>query len=197
MRIVLLLWVFSLSSCAVMSPQECQTANWRDVGLVDGLAGKPLAMLNTRSGDCAEANVRIDTPAYLKGREHGLQTYCRIDNATRVGIRGESYHGVCPPMVDEEFRYRHRLGYDVYQLREEVARLGNRSESLERRLRSKEKDHEKHLDAASKDDERKRLRHEHDDERRRVRKELKELDDSLRRARDRLRDAEWALDRMH
>ena len=47
----------TLASCATMSPEECRFANWTDVGMRDGLAGKTLGLLNERISDCAEAGV--------------------------------------------------------------------------------------------------------------------------------------------
>jgi Protein of unknown function (DUF2799) len=163
-----------LSGCATMSVEECKVAKWGEVGLRDGLAGEPLSKLNSLSKDCADAKVAVDTPAYLQGRDQGLVTYCRLDNATRLGLAGKSYYGACPAPVDTEFRRRFDLGREVYDAREQVRSQDNRRQDLERRLR----------DAKN------------DDERKRIRDDLSNLDYSQRRARDRARDAEWALDRL-
>ena len=40
-----LLIALTLAACATMSPQECRVANWNDVGLRDGLDGRPLSLL--------------------------------------------------------------------------------------------------------------------------------------------------------
>ena len=87
MRAVLLLpLTLLLASCATMSPDECRFANWHDVGLGDGLAGRPLSVYNSRIEDCTEAAVRVDGNAYLRGRDEGLQSYCRLENAVVVGL---------------------------------------------------------------------------------------------------------------
>lgn len=163
-----------LSGCATMTPSECQTANWSDVGLRDGLAGAALSVLNDRVTDCAEAKVAVDTPRYLQGRDQGLIQYCRIENAVPLGLNGSSYEGVCPAVADGEFRRRYRIGRDVHLARAELRNLGGRLSAAEDRLRS----------AAS------------DEDRRRAREALRDLDADMRRARDRLRDAEWAIDRL-
>lgn len=170
----LLLAVAVLSACAPMTPQECKTANWFDVGMRDGREGEPLSMLDDRTKACAEAGVQANAQQYLAGRNQGLPEYCRLDNAARVGLAGRTYHGVCAPGIDAEFRRRYNAGYEVNQSRSEVNNLENRRRSLEKRL----------ADAKT------------DAERRRARDELYDLDLRLRRARDRVRDAEWALDRM-
>lgn len=187
---------WAVCGCAVMSPKECEMANWRNIGLGDGLAGKSLDMLNERTSACAEAGFSADATAYLRGRDQGLLSYCQMDNAVRTGLRGDRYEGVCPPGVDAEFRRRNQMAFEVHRLREEVAQLDRRSEELESRLRRHEHEHEKKWKETSKDDERKRLREELEEEQRRVRRELRDIDRNLRRNRDQLRDAEWLLDRL-
>lgn len=175
MRIVLMLMAVALlNACASMTVEECKVARWGDVGLRDGLAGAPLSRLNDLAKDCAEAKVAVDTPAYLRGRDQGLISYCQPDNAVRLGLAGKSYQGACPPQVDADFRHRFGVAREVFDAREQVNSYEGRRRDLERRLRD-----------AKNDDERKRLR---DD--------LSNLDYSQRRARDRARDAEWALDRL-
>lgn len=163
-----------LSGCATMTSEECKVARWGEVGLRDGLAGEPLSKLNDISKDCAEAKVSVDTPAYLQGRDQGLLTYCRIDNAVRLGLDGKAYQGVCPVGIDGEFRRRYAVGHEVYDARAQVRSLDSRRTDLERRLRDSK----------------------NDDDKRRVRNELSDNDYALRRARDRARDAEATLDRL-
>ena len=163
-----------LMACATMTPNECKAANWGEVGLRDGLAGAALPVLNDRVKDCAEAQVPVDTPRYLQGRDQGLLQYCRIENAVPLGLNGKSYDGVCPAAMDGEFRRRFKVGRDVHVARNELRSLESRRGTGEERLRS----------AAN------------DDDRRRARDALSELDSDMRRARDRVRDAEWVLDRL-
>jgi len=191
-----LLIALSLASCATMSPEECRFANWNDVGLRDGLDGKPLTLLNARVSDCADANVRVDGNAYLKGREAGLRNYCRLENAAPLGLNGGSYEGVCPAQIDGEFRRRYQIGYNVYASHAEVERIENRMQSLEQRLRRLDRDEDKRLRDANKEDDRRRIRRDIDDDRRHVRDELRDLDRALYRARDASRFAEWTLSQL-
>ena len=188
-----LLIALMLSACATMSPQECRVANWSDVGLRDGLDGRPLTLLGERASDCAEGGVRIDQAAYLKGRDAGLRSYCRLDNAVALGLNGGSYEGVCPPQVDGEFRRRFQLGYSVYAAHAEVARIDDRMQSLEQRLHKLDRDEDKRLRDASKEDDRRRIRRDIDDQRHHLRDELRDLDRAQYRAREAARYAEWML----
>jgi len=163
-----------LGGCTTMTPNECRSADWGGVGLRDGLSGEPLSVLDARVKDCAEAGVRVGTTQYLQGRTVGLQTYCELPNAVRLGLDGKPYRGVCPAVVDPEFRRRHALGSEVHNARSNLQTLEGQRRNLEKKLD----------EAAT------------DDERRKARDELAFLDRNLRRGRDRLRDAEWALDRL-
>ena len=186
----------TLASCATMSPEECRFANWADVGMRDGLEGKTLALLNERISDCAEAGVRVDGNTYLKGREAGLKSYCRLENAAPLGLNGGSYEGVCPAQIDGEFRRRYQLGYNVYAAHAEAARIDNRQQWLEQRLRQLDRDEDKRLRDANKEDDRRRIRRDIDDECHRVRDELRDLDRAQYRAREAVRYAEWMLSQL-
>lgn len=185
-----------LAGCETMTPSECKMANWSDVGLRDGLHGETLSILDDRVKDCAKAGATVDAARYLAGREQGLQDYCRVERAAPLGVSGQGYTGVCPPHLDAEFRRRHQVGYDVYQLRNKVRELDGRSDRLQHRLRDADRDEENALKAADKDDDRKRIRKEYDERRRRLREELKDLDRNLQRTRDDLRAAETMLDAL-
>ncbi|GAB2870266.1 hypothetical protein GCM10027277_44440 [Pseudoduganella ginsengisoli] len=185
-----------LSGCETMSKSECATANWSDVGLRDGMGGKAMSVLDDRVSDCSKAGVKVDMQRYMAGREQGLRDFCRLEKAAPLGLSGTSYSGVCPPQIDLEFRRRHQIGYNVYQMRSRVNDLNSRSERLQHRLREADRDEEKQVKAADKEDDRKRIRREFDDKRRNLRNELRDVDRDIQRARDNLRDAEYVLDSM-
>jgi hypothetical protein len=179
-----------------MSPQECKLANWREIGLVDGMAGKPMHIFEERRGDCAEANVKVDTHDYLFGREQGLRTYCQMPNALQIGLRGESYQGVCPATIDPEFRRRHDIGYDVHRLRGELTRLESRYGQLIAGLRKKKIDLDKHANDHGKNDDFKRQYREFEEEERRVHEELRGIERNKHRASDQLGQAEFAMSQL-
>lgn len=182
-----------LASCTVMTAKECQLADWREVGLTDGLMGKSLTFFNERRSDCAENAVRADTQAYLSGREQGLRTYCQIGNATQIGLRGEAYLGVCPPAIDQEFRRRHQIGFDIHRFRDEIFQMENRIRSLEQHLHKNKSEFETNLAKTGKKESSLRLYQEFDREQQRIRKEQGDISLKLQWTRDQLRNAEWML----
>jgi hypothetical protein len=163
-----------LAGCATMSADQCRVADWGVVGLRDGQGGAPLSLLDDRTKDCAKAGVQVGSVQYLQGREVGLQAYCQIGNAVRQGLSGHGYEGVCPVAIDGEFRRRWQMGMNVYHARSDLAAQESRRRSLELYLRDAQ----------------------HDDERFRIRNELRDLDWRMQSARDYLRNAEWALERL-
>ncbi len=182
-----------LASCSTMSPKECQTANWHDVGQADGLLGKNLGYLNQRRSDCAEANVQIDQAAYLKGREQGLKNYCQLGNAALIGLRGEVYEGVCPPAIDPEFRRRYGIGLDIHRFQDEIARLQHRLASLEERFRRNQYEFEQRLGSRGKNEDHQRLYRDFQREQDRIRDEQGVLAANLQWNQNQLINAERVL----
>lgn len=187
-----LLLCAQLAGCALMDVEECQSADWHALGVRDGAEGRPDAYLQQRVDACAEAGVAADTRRYAQGRDEGLQQYCRLENAFLAGSHGGTYAGVCPPAVDAEFRRRFAAGRAVHDAKKEVKRLQDRIEGKERDMRNSHKDEERRLRDQDRDEERRRIRREFDQRRDRLRTEIGDLDRDLRRARDRLYDAERA-----
>ena len=161
-----------LGACTTMSPEQCQSADWGVVGMRDGQNGAATTVLDNRLADCAKVGVKINVDQYLRARDVDLQTYCRVETAAQRGLDGAGYAGVCPPGIDGEFRRRHAIGRELREAREQARYTRSRRESLERRLRETGSE----------------------DERRRVRGELDEADYALRRAMDRLFEAERRYD---
>jgi hypothetical protein len=176
-----------------MTPDECRQANWYDLGMRDGMAGETLAKFTSRREACAEVKVVADSGAYAHGRDLGLRSFCRLENAAPLGARGGSYEGVCPAVIDYEFRRRFDIGYAVYRWHNEVERLEGRIRGHERKLHDADGDEEKALKAADRDEERRRIRRDFEDKRHRLREELHDFDRDLHRARDNQRDAEAAM----
>lgn len=186
-----------IASCASMSQKECKVADWRELGLTDGLAGKTLTFFNERRTACAEADVAADTTSYLAGREQGLKTYCQLPNAAQAGLRGEAYGGVCPPAIDREFRRRHQIGFDIFQFRAAIVRQENHLQSLEHRLNREAREYEKQLASnRNKNEDQVRRFRDFQNSQHRIRDEQRETARALNYTRDQLRNAEAALTQL-
>jgi hypothetical protein len=168
-RLALASLLTALAGCASMSKEECLTANWTEVGTRDGQNGEPRARFASHAEACREAGIRADQQQYMAGWETGITYFCTPHNGFEVGRRGRYYSsGTCPPALEGAFRYRYDRGYDIYRAQQEVDRIQNNQRDKQRKLDE------------TKDDRTKRA----------LRNELTDLDHDLRRARDRLYDAE-------
>jgi hypothetical protein len=174
-RLILSMFIVALAGCATLSKEECRQGNWHAIGLKDGMEGEPAARLALHREACSEYGVRPDERSYLDGRTSGLQSYCQLENAIATGLRGETYHAVCPHGIDGEFRRRHSAAYAVYEAR-------SRMESIESSIRSAESRlHKKNLDDKSRD---------------RIHSELHALERQYHRARDDYDFQQRQLDRL-
>lgn len=195
----------ALSGCATMTANECKYADWNEIGLSDGLKGKPLAFFGERVNDCAKTGAHVDTDIYMEGRKRGLQNFCRLENAAPLGLSGTNYAGVCPSALDVEFRYRYQTGRAVFELRNKINDLNNRSGGVQRRMSEMEREEGKLLKEvddklskeADKDNDRRRIHKEYDDRHYRLSKELLDIDDEMQGTREALRRAEFSLTNLH
>lgn len=164
-----------LAGCATLDADQCKAADWRAIGRSDGERGHTTARLDEHRKACAEHGVTPNADRYWLGRSEGLQHYCQLDNAVRIGRAGQSYQGVCPPAIDPAFRRLHAAAYEVSRIRSAMAGVDSEIDQLERRLRQRDID---------------------DRERQRLRQAIRELDRRRDRLRDDLNDQERRLDRL-
>ncbi len=90
----------AISGCATtqsLTPQQCQTSNWQEVGYADGMQGRSGAYFGHYSNQCA--SVIGGTPnrvMWEQGRQQGLKSYCTELNAYKLGREGYDWQPVCP-----------------------------------------------------------------------------------------------------
>lgn len=164
-----------MAGCATLDADECKAADWRSIGRSDGERGHTTARLDEHRKACAEHGITPNADRYWLGRSEGLQHYCQLDNALRIGRAGQGYQGVCPPQVDPTFRRWHAAAYEVARLRSAMDGVNSEIDQLERRLRQRDIE---------------------DRERLRIRHTIRELDRRRDLLRDDLNDQERRLDRL-
>ena len=92
--------LFILSGCATtqsLTPQQCQSSNWQEVGYADGIRGSSGAYFGHYINSCA--SVVGATPNRIQweqGRQQGLKNYCTELNAYKLGREGYDWQPVCP-----------------------------------------------------------------------------------------------------
>jgi hypothetical protein len=172
-RLLPLLLPIVLAGCESLSPAECATADWRQLGMHDGARGQ-LDRIADYHASCSKVGIKVDAAGYRAGRDQGLQAYCRLDNAINEGLAGRSYNGVCLAPFDANFRMFHEAGYREQDARKTLARLQREQDKQQSDLRN------------AKTDEQKRA----------LREQLARSDRRMDEAREALRSAELRLDRL-
>ncbi len=161
---VCLLAALLLAGCAAMSVEECRTADWREQGERDALAGYPRARLAEVREACAEAGVVPQEALYWDGWNRGIVQFCTPDNGALWGRRGNAYRNSCPPALEPAFLSRYGAGRRAYDAERRLDSLRSDQQRKQREL------------ANAKDDA----------ARKRLRSELSDLDWRLGQARDEL-----------
>ncbi len=171
---LMLLPTVFLAGCETLSPAECATANWRQLGTQDGVRGDP-DRAAAYFESCSKANIAVDVNSYRAGRAEGLQGYCRPANALNEGLAGRSYRGVCPPPLDQSFKSIYDIAWRARDTSEAVTRLQRHQDQMQAEL----------TDSKTANDRKATLRD-----------LLTRSDRQIRDARNAQRDAETQLERM-
>lgn len=130
-RLFWFLSIVALTGCATLSQEECSRGDWFGLGINDGRSGETTSRLDEHRKACLEYGIAVNDGAYFAGREQGLQDYCQLDNAFRLGLSGKQYRHVCPPSIDGLFAHYHSAALMVYQDHAELERLDNELASKE------------------------------------------------------------------
>lgn len=128
-----------------MTPEECQHADWQAIGYRDGQSGFSSERLTTYVQECNDAGFNVDRAAWQHGQTLGLSLYCSPDNGYRVGLRGETYNGVCP---NTQFVKQYNLGYQAYQVKTRLSEIETELQRIDWQLDtidSKEKEKRQRL----------------------------------------------------
>jgi hypothetical protein len=128
-----------LASCASLSPEQCQNADWRQIGYADGANGLPGSRIQDHASACAKIGAKPDMEAYLSGRMEGLVSYCQPENGFDVGRRGAPDNaGDCPPHVRGPFLQNYRQGREINALEAQISSLRSTMDNERREMRRRE-----------------------------------------------------------
>lgn len=180
--------LFLAASCQTMTPEACQVADWHALGVIDGEAGASLSRFEARQSDCAKAGVKADFAAYDAGRLSGLRNFCQPGSGFKAGLSGYSYAGACPADLESAFMLGYRDGAAAYQVKQALS-------SAESELSSARSARD---DLAAKLDLFRRQANDSkasEQDKAYARQRVSDLEPEMRRARERIRDAENARDR--
>jgi len=129
----LVLSTLLLSGCAVMSAEDCEVADWGEIGFQHGQSG---VLANTGKlapyiKACAKANISPDQEAYELGRAAGARVYCEPQNGFVVGRSGKHYNNICDSDLEEAFLIEYELGRELFTYEDAVREVEDRITHLE------------------------------------------------------------------
>lgn len=142
-RHVLLFLAATLIGCASMSPQECQYADWLEVGRSDAQRGYMRDHLARHRKSCAKAGYSVDAERYYSGYQRGLKSYCIGATAFSAARYGHDKPTQCTdttvqsPDFGRAYQYGLRVRdqeLSVNALQQELSELGSAVEAHELRL---------------------------------------------------------------
>ena len=181
---LLILVALYLSGCAVMSVEECEVADWGELGYKHGTNGVPANSnkLAPYIKACGKGGITPDRKLYENGRAAGARVYCEPENGFIIGRSGKPYNNICDSDLQDDFLDEYDLGRELYTYEEAVRIVENDIHHLEKDR------HELQDDIA---DLRVELKHEETTPQERI-----EIKDDIYRIKQGLDNIENELDRM-
>lgn len=112
-----LIIIFLSLGCSTQKTNDCQEADWFELGRRDGAMGKTLRFENTNLPLlCSTSSNEEEKKLFNIGRKVGLIQYCRPENAFELGKDGKEYENVCPEETHATFISFFRQGLHVREL---------------------------------------------------------------------------------
>ncbi len=112
--LALLACVLVVASCQTMSIEECQVADWQNVGRQDAEAGRTRDYFDQHLKSCERSSVTPDQTTWMTGYQEGLVEYCTPQNGLTEGQAGRTYDNICPPETAEGFQHAYKVGRRHY-----------------------------------------------------------------------------------
>ncbi len=92
----------SLTSCATMTAEKCQTTNWESAGFNDAMVAHS-NQYDWYASKCQTFGVTPNRPLYTKGFEKGLVELCTFQNGYLIGNEGKALPRICPRESQDRF----------------------------------------------------------------------------------------------
>lgn len=141
-KLVLVLSLLALSSCASLSKEDCESINWKNQGYTAAAKGeRPTECISRFKKQCTdEYNVKINNNEFVDGYKQGLQVYCSKSNLYQKGLSGDEYKGICDSTATPEVAASFTSGRvkflenEVSDLEDQVRRLKSEVNDLQSKV---------------------------------------------------------------
>lgn len=126
----------ALASCATLNEEECQTANWLELGRKDGIEGRPASHIDNHRRACAEHKLPVDDVQWSVGWQEGIRSFCTPENGLIQGREGRYHANSCPPDLKAGFEGAYTIAKALHDARRSRDTLMSEIASLEAALRN-------------------------------------------------------------
>ena len=113
LKMILLSSVLMLNGCAIMSKNECLSANWALIGQKDGFNGNG-SFKQKRAQACVKHNSILDNEAYTRGYKKGLKNYCNPQTIFDYALQGRGTYESCPMEMQNNLRPFYNVANNFY-----------------------------------------------------------------------------------
>ena len=112
-----------VASCATLSREECQTADWRQIGIIDGSKGREYHYIANHNKSCSEYGIKPDFEKYNQGRAEGLKLFCTREKGYKEGENNGSNGSACPSDLKDRFQEGYQVGIQVFAFKEKIRKI--------------------------------------------------------------------------
>jgi hypothetical protein len=132
--IFFVLLLLSAGGCATLNESECRNADWRMIGMEDGVNGRLQSYIGKHRAACARHDITPDIDAYQKGHWEGIQQYCTEIKGFETGKKGIDYNGVCPPELEVFFLEGYHFGLKFHTVKKTIKKLSSAISSKQKEV---------------------------------------------------------------
>lgn len=138
MKILLIILLTFLSSCASLTQEDCTNTSWAQKGELDGSKGESLSIFSKYQQQCHEHGVAISKAAYTQGYNIGLRKFCTYKSGYEQGLEGSDPLTECD-QISSSFTKGHEEGFKEFRMiarkkRIEEEKDSERNKAIERIL---------------------------------------------------------------
>jgi len=130
--------VFILQGCATINEVDCLSADWTQVGFIDGERGLKSNQINSHKSACKKFDVQPDHEHYAMGHKSGAIEFCQPIRGYETGRNRSEYNYICPPDLEPAFirGYINGLKAALESVRAELEDIGKKVTSQRGSYRS-------------------------------------------------------------
>lgn len=132
--------ILFITSCATLSSDECQNADWYIIGLEDGSRGYAITRLRDHRKACAKHNITPNLDRYKAGLSEGYKTYCTRTNGYDMGAAGNKRSTVCTGSLERNFIQAYNLGHKRFEITSAINHLGDQIQNAHNAIDESEED---------------------------------------------------------